>query len=59
MNISDLIKKLEEAKRLYGDHPVTTWDGYVQMVKLTPAKDGVSSPIEPGSHNEISLEILT
>lgn len=58
MNISKMIKQLEEAKRQYGDLPMTTYGGFIESVKLTPAKDGVCYPLEKGEQNEIGIEIM-
>lgn len=59
MKISELIKNLEKAQQIYGDHPLTTYDGFVGEVKVSPAKDGICYPLKKGSHNELGLEILT
>lgn len=57
MKISDLIACLQDAKNSYGDMPVTTWDGFIERVRITPAKDGIVEPVE--YHNEIGIEIFT
>lgn len=59
MKISKLIKQLQEAQRELGDHPMTTFDGFISGIKLSPAKDGICYPLKKGAHNEIGLEILT
>lgn len=59
MKISELIKKLQNAKKHYGDMPLTTYDGYIGEVKITAAKDGIVYPLEAGTHNELGIEILT
>jgi len=59
MKISEIITKLENAKRQYGDLPVSTFDGFVSRVDLSPARDGVSSPLEDGQQNEICMELVT
>lgn len=59
MRISELVKTLQEAQWLYGDHPVSTFAGTVKHIKITPAKDGICHPLKLRDMNEISLEILT
>lgn len=59
MKISEMIKALEDAKRENGDLPVTTFSGFIQSVRLTACKDGISYPLKPGSQNEISMEIFS
>ncbi len=59
MLISKIIKKLQDAQKQYGDHPVATYDGFIGEISLSPAKDGVCYPLEPGTHNEIGIEIMT
>lgn len=58
MNISKLIKELEDAKRYYGDLPLTTYGGFITRVKISPAKDGIVYPLKEGEQNEIGIEIM-
>jgi len=57
MKISEFIEKLEKAKREYGDLPITDFGGFINYVKLTPAKDGICYPLKAGTQNEIGIEI--
>lgn len=59
MKISDLINQLQKAQEAYGDLPLTTFDGFIGEVRISPAKDGICYPLEEGEQNEIGLEILT
>jgi hypothetical protein len=59
MKISKLIEQLTKAKDMYGDQPLTTYDGFIGEVKIRPAKDGISYPLKEGKQNEIGIEILT
>lgn len=59
MKISQLIKQLQEAQRQLGDHPMTTFDGFISGIKLSPAKDGICYPLKKGAHNEIGIDIMT
>lgn len=59
MKISELIATLQNAQKTYGDHPVTTFDGFVRDVRIFVAKDGILHPIKRGTHNEISLEVIS
>ncbi len=59
MKISKLIEQLTKAKDRYGDKPLTTFDGFIGEVKITPAKDGICYPLKEGTQNEIGLEIMT
>ncbi|QHJ81423.1 MAG: hypothetical protein [Bacteriophage sp.] len=59
MKISELIKNLEKAQQIYGDHPLTTYAGFIYAAKITPAKDGICYPIKRGEENEIGIEFHT
>ncbi len=59
MKISELITELEKAKAQYGDHHVTTYDGFISRIKFTPARDGICYPLAKGAQNEISIDIFT
>ena len=59
MNISELIKKLKEAKKDYGDLPLTNYGGFIRYVTLTAAKDGVVYPLEPGQQNEVHIDLTS
>jgi hypothetical protein len=59
MLISDLIKKLQYFKNHYGDLDLSTWDGMVRDIKMTPCKDGGCIVLlgESKKPVELSLEI--
>lgn len=60
MFISTLIAQLQHAQKQHGDLPLSTFDGMVSTVKITPCKDGISYPLKEGDKiNEINLEILS
>lgn len=59
VKISELIKELQEAQDYYGDMPLTTYDGDIDEIKITAAKDGVAYPLVEGTHNELEIEIMT
>jgi len=59
MKISELIEELRDAMERYGDHTVTTYAGEIVGSVIVPCKDGISYPLTPGTHNELSIEILT
>lgn len=45
---------------MFGDLPLTTWDGFVYEVDLNPAIDGVIWPLPEGvALNEMEMDIYT
>lgn len=59
MLIRDLARLLNAIADRDGNHPLTTFDGFIESVSFGLARDGVCSPIEPDTHNEIGLELTT
>ena len=59
LKISQIIAQLQKAQKEFGDHPMSTYDGFITSLKFTPAKDGTCYPLERGTHNEISIDIST
>jgi len=59
MKISELISELQITKEIYGDLPLSTFDGFVYRIDLDPLVDGIAYPIDHSKVNEICIEIFT
>lgn len=58
MKVSELISELTTAVDLYGDLPVSTFDGSISSMLVTPIKDGRSIPSDV-TPDEFSIEFFT
>lgn len=57
MKISKIIEILQEAQEIYGDLPVSTWDGFVTGFKVDPCRDGCV-PLNEEDVNELNIEFF-
>lgn len=57
MRIDTLIDQLAAVRKKHGNLPLSTWDGFVQHVRIEPSTDGVLA--DPDTATELSLEIIT